>query len=380
MRRTLAALGALVIAAAVLASAQARNDADPLPRRGWFGVALAPHEAGALVTSVVPGSSAATHGVTAGDVIRAVDEAAMRSPEQVIAAVSRHSVADVVVIDLERKGQPLRLSVRIGELPRETLPGTTFEYGSVTLMDGSRLRTILSKPERRDGPRPAVMLIPGGGCGSIDTPLAPDIAQPGLMRTIAARGYVTMRVEKSGVGDSRGPSCETIGYRQELDGYRAALAALTRHPDVDSSQVYLLGISLGGVFAPVLARETRIRGIAVFGTLASAPGKYPGRSDRFFEEFSTVDIPAAWSDVDARVLVLHGQFDETTAEADHARIAALVNARHPGRASHQELAGLDHCWTRHATESSSKGNCGKGQEVSTLADALLAFFGNGVRS
>jgi len=378
--RTLAALGALVIAAVVIASAQAQNGADPLPRRGWFGVALAPHEAGALVTSVVQGSSAATHGISSGDVIRAVDEAAVRTPEQAIAAVSRHTVNDVVAIDLERKGQTQRLSVRIGELPRETLPGVTFEYGSVTLMDGSRLRTILSKPAPRAGPRPAVMLIPGGGCGSIDTPLTPNIAQPGLMRTIAARGYVTMRVEKSGVGDSRGPSCETIGYRQELDGYRAALTALTRVPDVDPSQVYLLGISLGGVFAPVLARESRIRGIAVFGTLASAPGKYPGRSDRFFEEFSTVDIPAAWSDVDARVLVLHGQFDDTTAEADHARIAALVNTRHPGRASHQELAGLDHCWTRHATESSSKGNCGKGQEVSTLADALLAFFGNGVRS
>ena len=48
-----------------------------------------------------------------------------------------------------------------------------------------------------------------------------------------------------------------------------------------------------------------------------------------------MDIPAAWSAVDARVLVLRGQFDEVAVEANHARIAALVNAGHPGRATHQ---------------------------------------------
>ena len=115
------------------------------------------------------------------------------------------------------------------------------------------------------------------------------------------QGYVTMRVEKSGVGDSQGPACGAIGYSQELDGYRAALSALKRHPSVDPGQVHLLGISLGGVFAPVLAREFPIRGIVVDRTLAASPPPYPGRSARFFEKFAAVDIPAAWSAVDARV-------------------------------------------------------------------------------
>jgi pimeloyl-ACP methyl ester carboxylesterase len=177
---------------------------------------------------------------------------------------------------------------------KETMPGVTFEYGSVTLPDGSRLRTIVSVPDRRQAPLAAVMLVPGGGCGSVDIPLAADFAQPGLMRTIAAHGYVTMRVEKSGIGDSQGPACDAIGYSQELDGYRAALSALRRHPSVDPGQVHLLGISLGGVFAPVLAREFPIRMIAVYGTLATFPAPYPPL-ERFFKEFAAVDIPAAWS-------------------------------------------------------------------------------------
>jgi pimeloyl-ACP methyl ester carboxylesterase len=137
--------------------------------------------------------------------------------------------------------------------------------------------------------------------------------------------------------------------------------------------VYLLGISLGGVFAPILAGESAIRGIAVYGTLAVSPSPYPGRSERFFREFAAVDIRAAWSRVNSRVLALHGQFDEGTTEADHASIAAIVNARHPGFATHRELSGLDHCWTRHETMEKSRGNCGNGQAVSTLADAVLAF-------
>jgi hypothetical protein len=77
--------------------------------------------------------------------------------------------------------------------------------------------------------------------------------------------------------------------------------------------------------------------------------------------------------VESSVLVLRGQFDEVAVEADHARIAALVNARHPGRATHREFSGLDHCWTRHESMDKSRGNCGAGQPVSTLSDAVLAF-------
>ncbi len=353
-----------------IAVAQSQNP-DPLPRRGWFGVALGPHERGALVTSVVDGSSAALAGVRAGDVITAVDDTPVPTPNAVIAAVAQHAGGDTATIDLLRDDRPQQLSVVLRALPHETLPGVTFEYGSVTLSDGSRLRTILSVPEQRQEPLPAVMLLQGGGCGTMDTPIAGPMAEP--LRTIAVHGYVTIRVDKSGVGDSQGPPCATIGYAQELEGYRAALTALRGHSSVDPGRVYLLGLSLGGVFAPVLARESAVRGIVVFGTLASPPSPYPGRSERFFREFAAVDIPAAWSAVDARVLALHGQFDEVAREADHARIAALVNAGYPGRASHQQLAGLDHCGTRHESMSRSQGNCGNGEVVSALNDAILAF-------
>ena len=350
----------------------AQSPDSGLPRRPWFGVALAPHERGALVTGVVDGSSAAANGIRAGDVIPVIDGTAIRVPRDVIAAIGKHAGGDTASVEIIRDGQSRTYTVTLREFPREAQPGVTFEYGAVTLSDGSRLRTIVSIPDRRNARFPAVMLLQGGGCNSIDVPMAPH--GPGNpLRTIAAQDYVTMRVEKSGLGDSRGPACDAIGYEQELEGYRAALAALKRHPSVKTDEVFLIGLSLGGVFAPILANESAVRGIVVFGTLSVPPSPYPGRSERFFREMASVDVIGAWSTVSSRVLALRGQFDEVAREADHAQIAATVNARHPGAASHVELAGLDHCWTRHASMEKGRGHCGEGEQVSTLTDAVLAF-------
>jgi uncharacterized protein len=371
--RRLCLIAAIGLWASMVGLAQVSDRSTELPRRAWFGVALAPHEHGALVTAIVEGSSAAVEGMRAGDVIRAVDGIVPRSPDDVVAAVVRHAAGDTAVIDIVREGSAQKRSVALRPLPRETMPGVAFEYGAVGLADGTRLRTILSVPERRGGPLPAVLLLQGGGCGSVDTPLAADLGQSGLVRIIAAQGVVTMRVEKSGLGDSQGPACSEIGYTQELDGFRAALAALKRHPAVDPNRLYLLGISLGGVFAPTVAGENHVRGIVVYGTRATPPSAYPGRSGRFFREFAAVDVAAAWSAVDARVLVLRGEFDESATDADNARIAALVNARHPGAATYRELAGLDHGWTRHGSIESSRDSTDRGEQVPTLPDAILEF-------
>ena len=77
----------------------------------------------------------------------------------------------------------------------------------------------------------------------------------------------------------------------------------------EANRVVLLGISLGGVVAPALAREKAVRGIVVFGTLATRPPAYPGRSERFFTEFDAVDVPAAWAAIDTRLLMQHGPGD-----------------------------------------------------------------------
>jgi pimeloyl-ACP methyl ester carboxylesterase len=75
-----------------------------------------------------------------------------------------------------------------------------------------------------------------------------------------------MRCEKEGSGDATGTPCSDIGFREELDGFRAALAKLRRYDFVDSTRVFVFGHSMGGIEAPMLAAETPVRGVLVFGT------------------------------------------------------------------------------------------------------------------
>jgi pimeloyl-ACP methyl ester carboxylesterase len=193
------------------------------------------------------------------------------------------------------------------------------------------------------------------------------------MHTFGSQGFVTYRVEKPGMGDSEGPPCAETGYLQELNGYRAGLADLRANPAVDPERIFLVGSSLGGFFAPIIANEIPVAGIVTYGTINFAPSPYPGRSERFFAEIADVDILGEWSRIDVPTLVLHGEFDENTQAEWSASIADTVNATHPGRAEHREFPGLDHCRTRHPSVEAAVGRCGQGEPVTDVSDAMLAF-------
>ena len=368
-----------IFIAVVVLLATAWPQSDTLPRRAFFGVALEKTADGVRVSGVSPDSTAAASGIVIGDLIQAVDGRTTDTTEAVIAAVLQHKAGDPVRISFLRAGTGRTIEATLKSLPFEQMANSTVTYGSVASSPSVNLRTIVSVPNGQAGVRyPAVLLLQGGGCGSIDSPFNVTLAQPGLVHAVGSKGFVTMRVEKSGVGDSGGPPCDSIGFREELAGYRAAFDALRAHPSVDSRKIYLIGISLGGVFAPLLAAETNVAGIIVYGTPAMPPPPYPGRSERFFKEFAAVDVSGAWSRVASRVLVLHGEYDvdPVISREVHESIARMVSAG-KGSAEFHELAGLDHCWTRHASLEASKDKCGQGEETPVFVNAVLDFLRKG---
>jgi len=367
--------GAVALALLAIATAAWSQPSDELPRRAALGVALAVDDAGAVsVSGVADGSSAAAAGIKAGDVIVALDGMSITTAAQVQGIIGARRGGDALAVDVERDGARSRVVARLQPFPSESLPNTKFSYGHVTLDDGVRLRTIVSAPTNANGRAPAVLLLQGGGCGSIDVPQAGSTGPNALIHAIAAEGFVTMRVDKPGAGDSEGPPCAEIGFREELAGYRAALRALKANPAVDPDRVFLLGLSLGGFFAPIIAQDAKIEGISVYGTIAFTPTPYPGRSERFFREIAAVDdILERWAEVDARVQLLHGTYDATTTASDHAKIAAAVNSAHPGLAEHRELEGLDHGATRQPSLEAGARNPGGGEQVTDLQDAVLEF-------
>ena len=143
-------------------------------------------------------------------------------------------------------------------------------YDSVTAPHGERLRTIVTKPHDAKGKKLPVIFVAGWLSGdSVEAPAGTKDATGVVFQGLAQLpDFCLFRVDKHGVGDSEGVCGET-DFESELAGYRAAFAALKRYDFIDADRVYILGISNGGGFAPLVpnsdAEQAKVRGYISVG-------------------------------------------------------------------------------------------------------------------
>src|SRR5882724_8312680 len=158
---------------------------------------------------------------------------------------------------------------RKSKTPRESYPNVDVIYDSVTGPDGKRLRTIITKPHEAKGKLPVIFVAGWLSCDSVEAPAGTKDETGIVFQGLAQLpGLCLFRVDKEGVGDSEGVCGET-DFESELAGYRAAFAGLKNYDFIDADQVYILGISNGGGFAPLVpdsdAEHARIRGYISVG-------------------------------------------------------------------------------------------------------------------
>lgn len=416
---------------------------DPLPRRGSIGLALAPGQDApdglGVVSAIRPGGPADRAGIRLGDAIVTIGGAAVRdtaSLQQFLRTTPGTATLDVVV---KRDNADVTIAVTLEPFAVESLESSVVTYSSVVGPGGHRLRTIITEPRESSlasgGRAPAFLFVQGIVCQSLDRPQALNASDTRLVHAMADKGYVTLRVDKQGLGDSQGPPCGTLDFANELDGYRAALDQLRALPSVDPSRVYVFGHSMGGVMAPFLAQHAPVAGLIVFGTtsrtwfeyqlenvrrqmnlggasasdivtsvqaearisstilidkgsLADAWNKYPDlrqpspmatgdtlytRGMQFFHQLQDANIAQAWERSAAPVLVVHGGFDWVTSREEHAEIAAIANARAPGSGRLLLLPKSDHGFTTHESLESSLSSMGQGEFDSRLPVAVAEW-------
>jgi pimeloyl-ACP methyl ester carboxylesterase len=251
---------------------------------------------------------------------------------------------------------------------------------------------------------PAILLVQWLSCDSIESPLGATDGWSKTLQGVAERsGFVLMRVERPGIGDSEGPDCSECDLEADMAGYRAALAALKRYDFVDTDNLFLLGASIGGALAPVLAQDERVRGLIVSGGFAKTwgehmleherkrlelsgkslaeideamrafidfyslylnnrmapgevirskpalasfwydePGGQYGRPAVYYQQVQKLNVGAAWAKISAPVLILYGEYDWIMSRGDQDLIADIVNRRHPGNARLTVHPKMDH--------------------------------------
>jgi pimeloyl-ACP methyl ester carboxylesterase len=153
--------------------------------------------------------------------------------------------------------------------PRETYPNVDVIYDFATAPDGKRLRTIVTKPRNAKGKLPVIFVAAWLSCDSVEAPDGTKDESGLVFRGLAQLpGFALLRMDKQGVGDSEGVCAET-DFESELAGYRAAFRALKNYDFIDTKRIYILGISNGGGFAPLVpeseAEQAQVRGYISVG-------------------------------------------------------------------------------------------------------------------
>lgn len=402
-----------------------------LPRRGVIGVPFSPASAeqatqaklsqgeGLVAGKPIAKLTADNAGIQAGDIITEIGGNIAKA-QGLADSVRKLKVGEKVTFKVLRDGKSIDLAAPLTERPRD--PGNknfSVDYKFVT-SNGSRMRTIITNP-KKPGKHPTMLFIQGfspisydytletstGDVSSIDGPILFDMANS---------DFVTMRIEKPGVGDSEGGPFATMDYTTELDIYRQAMKQLRSLPNVDLDNVFIFGHSMGGSFGPMIACEFPLKGIAVYGTAARTwfeylmdtiryqglvagqsfeaaddearqgarimslamiekksaeeikklvpslaqvvdsyfpGGMFNGKTLDFWRQLNDTNFASYWAKCNTSVLAVRGFADFVTYDADHKLIADIINKANPGKGTFVVLPNSDHLFHNFPTEQAS---------------------------
>lgn len=250
--------------------------ADVLPRRASLGVALlavndslaALHGLedgkGVLVSRVVEHSSAEDLGIREGDIILQFNDEEVVNVSRLVVRVSSQQEGDEARVRISRNGQIIWLEGILKGAEKEQSEVAEVIYDAVPFEDGY-VRTIIHRP-KGEGRHPAFFFIQGYGCNSLDN-MPAGFTYENLLSQMSEKGYVVIKTEKPGVGDSRSSrSCSEIDLFEETAVFTASYNALKKYDFIDLENVFVFGYSMGGVQAPLMETDFDPRGIMVFGT------------------------------------------------------------------------------------------------------------------
>lgn len=433
MRKQVVPVLVVALACAITAfAAEADVKIGGLRRHAWFGAAVDPPDkrAGAPVGRVDEGTVAAQAGLRRGDVILRVNGTLLDSPLAYDRAFVALRGGDTARLEVLRDGQTFERTVTLPPMPLQTFPGIDVTYDSVLSENGLRFRTIITKPKNVTGRLPGLFLAGWLSCDSVEVPVGPKGGIEKLLDILITQsGFVVMRMDKPGMGDSEG-HCSQADFQTELAGYRAAMRTFKALDYVDPERIYIFGDSNGAAYAPLIGNHAGVRGYVVSGGWAKtwlehmlelerrrlalmgqspgditeklrgysefysayynqkltpaevihrkphlaglwydAPEHQYGRAAAFYHQLQDLNIAGEWSKVSVPTLSIYGEYDWFMSADDHQAFAALVNKNRPGAGRYVMLPKTNHSFNVY--ESQEKVFRGEGGKFSETVGPLI---------
>jgi pimeloyl-ACP methyl ester carboxylesterase len=176
------------------------------------------------------------------------------------------------------RGLPLTLkkSDKASELRRPQTPKPPFPYKVVEVTypnqpAGITLAGTLTEPEG-PGPFPAVILISGSGAQDRDEALFEHKPFLILADALTRRGIAVLRLDDRGVGGSTGTTITSTSDDFAGD-VLAGLDFLETRGEIDPARLGLIGLSEGGIIAPMVAARSPDVAFIVLMAGTSLPGE-----------------------------------------------------------------------------------------------------------
>ena len=226
---------------------------------------------GCKVLQVVRGTSAALK-LQEKDLIVKIGNSTFASTDEFTRLFAGYSPDQEVQLTVLRGKKKLVLKAKAVARRYETDDNASVIYDEAPYK-GGQLRVIVNKPFK-ENKMPAMLFIPGYTCSSIDE-LTNDHPYKRIVDAYVDAGYVTLRIEKSGLGDSKNtPPCESCDLLDEIENFEVGLKKLKSLPYVDTNQIIIVGHSMGGIIAPAISAKNKVAGVVVYGTTAKSWFEY----------------------------------------------------------------------------------------------------------
>jgi len=261
---------------------------EPIDERGIFLLdpVVAPFEAiAARLKTATPGTTLSLYRPAQGSLVAVVGPSTterIQTLQRIVSArrtrLSLKSPASATLdaeVWWDEGGRLLRL-----RLPFEDLDAVREDIGSVAARrvgvtrandevvripaNGFWLTGTLSKPMSASGPQPTVLLVAGPAVVDRDETTGGVPVFGHLASQLADLGFVVLRYDKRGTGQSGGRP-ESATLRDYADDVRAAVRTIADRKDVDRKRVALLGYGDGGWVA-MLAADKRVAALVLVGT------------------------------------------------------------------------------------------------------------------
>ncbi len=135
------------------------------------------------------------------------------------------------------------------------LPDSVEERKVSFVSDGLTFPAILALPKKPSGPLPVVVFVQGSGPQDADETIGPNKPFRDIADGLAASGIASLRYDKrTHFAPQTLQSHPDLDHEVTLDAV-AALQFVTSLPQIDRNRIFLLGHSLGGTMAPVIAAD-----------------------------------------------------------------------------------------------------------------------------